>query len=92
MFNCKRGERKDERQEKDSFLKGLRQVAGGTWLTVAPTEPCRSIWSILASGCSLCVATANSLVFFCMSSMATSMGVRSNWRWEEGGCELDLER
>lgn len=50
-----------------------------TWLTVAPTEPCSSICSILASGCSRCVAIASSLVFFCMSSMATSMGVRSNW-------------
>lgn len=51
-----------------------------TWLTVAPTEPCSSICNILASGCSRCVATASSLVFFCMSSMATSIGVRSNYK------------
>lgn len=63
-----------------------------TWLTVAPTEPCSSICNILASGCSLCVATASSLVFFCMSSMATSIGVRSNWTRKIKIQDLDKEK
>lgn len=51
-----------------------------TWLTVVPTQPCSTICSILESAGSWFVAKANSCVFFCMSSMATSMGTRMIWR------------
>ena len=50
-----------------------------TWLTVVPTDPCRTICSILASDGSWWVAKASSWVFFCMSSIATSMGVEITW-------------
>lgn len=44
-----------------------------------PTQPCSTICSILESAGSWLVAKANSWVFFCMSSMATSMGTRMIW-------------
>jgi len=46
-----------------------------TWLTVVPMQPCSTICSILGCGGSCLRATASSFVFFCMSSIATSIGV-----------------
>lgn len=55
------------------------QQEARTWFTVVPTDPWRTIWSILGSAGSWCVANANSCVFFCMSSIATSIGVKIIW-------------
>jgi len=46
-----------------------------TWLTVVPIQPCSTICSILGCGGSWLRANASSFVFFCMSSIATSIGV-----------------
>lgn len=43
----------------------------------SPIHPCRTICSIFVSGGSCCIECANSAVFFCISSMATSIGVRT---------------
>jgi len=48
-----------------------------TWLTVVPIHPCSTICSILGCGGSWLNASASSFVFFCMSSIATSIGVSS---------------
>ena len=51
-----------------------------TWLTVVPMQPCSTICSILGCGGSCLRATASSFVFFCMSSIATSIGVSTTYR------------
>ena len=48
-----------------------------TWLTVAPMDPCNTICSILASGGSCCTAFTRSLVRTSISSIATSIGLRT---------------
>ena len=48
-----------------------------TWLTVAPMDPCNTIWSILASGGSCCTAFTRSFVLTSISSIATSIGLRT---------------
>lgn len=48
-----------------------------TWLTVVPIEPCSTICNILASGGTWFIAFTSSLLLFCMSSIATSMGFRT---------------
>lgn len=57
--------------------------ANSTWLTVVPTQPCSTICSIFESAGSWFVAKASSWVFFCMSSMATSMGTRMIWKTKD---------
>ena len=82
---------KEREREREGYIhtptcqthKGILHNTHSTWLTVVPTEPCSTICSILASAGSWWVAKASSWVFFCMSSIATSMGTRMIWR-EEG--------
>lgn len=58
----------------------MLKIQNFTWFTVVPTDPWRTICSILASAGSWWVANANSWVFFCMSSIATSIGVDIIWK------------
>ena len=55
-----------------------------TWLTVVPKQPCMTICNIFVSGGSCLRALCSSLVFFMMSSMATSIGDRITCRTKVG--------
>lgn len=57
--------------------KNTNAISIGPWLTVVPMHPCRTIWRIFGSDGSWLVAAANSIVFFWISSIATSIGSRT---------------
>ncbi len=55
-------------------FKKASAISSGPWLTVVPTQPCRTICKIFESTGSWCVAFFSSSIFFWRSSIATSTG------------------